>query len=1339
MILTGNEFEEKLYQLTSLPVREDVDRHEVFRTLFAAFYMTATLEAAEREVADRKKLDPAFEPKEKPKPRGPFPWQKRLAARVWSGDWPRAIALPTAAGKTTCLDIAVFALACGAKEAARRIFFVVDRRIVVDQAFEHAKSLARTLDRAEGYIVRTVADRLREIARPGWAKLPGDDQDNILRTRWAIQDEPDAGARQKLVEKLSAVERGWVEVSPLDVYALRGGMYRETAWARSPLQPTVVASTVDQVGSRLLFRGYGVSDGMKPVHAGLVGNDALILLDEAHCAKPFDQTMQAVRHYRGWNPSPAPFHFVSITATPTGDVPADRIERDNDDDRKHVVLGKRINATKPAKLVTTGAVTGKNWRKVLVAELAKQARALAAEAACVGVIVNRVATARDLRDELRKTHPADVVLLTGRMRPLDRDAIYEQRLKPLLSNATEGTPPTFVIGTQALEVGADFDFHALVTECASLDALRQRFGRLNRVANREKAPAVVVVRADQAERSEKAHDPVYGDSLPNTWDWLTQGGRTEFDFGVAAVREAIKDADPTTLNAPSSDAPVLFPVHLDCWVQTSPKPEPDPDPAPFLHGPKDAGEPDVQVVFRDDLGEVNEAKWTAAVALCPPSSSEAVAVRIGDFRRWLAGQPIADTSTDVEHEPAAGEVDEAPAEPRFALRWKGEDDDGTGIVSESADPRVRPGDLFVVPCRAAGVAELADFPDPSAPPPDYAEEAFQKSRDKALLRLTNPDLNENDDEFESKLSEAIRNRGVHDAPAWLRHAIDVLTDRKKRIVSKHPVEGWVVTGKRRLGQFAPEFLDDAASSYSPAGGPVALAAHSAGVADHAGKFASALGLPEDVYRAAGFWHDLGKLDGRFQKLLKGYAGGAPLAKSGSFGRRPWASHGYPRGARHELLSAALLTGCDDLFLHLITTHHGHARPFAPAVDDADEAARTVGCGWFGRDPERARQDVATWNGELPCRFWRVVRAHGWWGAAYHEAVFRLADHTQSAAEQADGWEPSVKVPTPPATPPGPPPAAPGYELPLPGLDGANPLAFLAALGTLVVCDRLARSDDRPAWLDGPVSLSWGGNGSTHTPVLHFPAAPPPEADFVNDLADGLASSPETHPAAWAVAILRVLMSDKTADVAREFQTWCRDRGPAEVEHLNWVSALICESAPEATSQLQTVRRDYMVGNLVSVMARANARHLARCLFRPWDYADALDNQSLHWEPSEDRRHAYQWHQPNGDPTRKKQGGMLGANRLALEAWPLFPGFPAGDRVRTRGFRGVRANDTTWSWPLWTHPLPLDAVGALLGSAALQVSDPDHDALRRLGVLAVFRCNRILIGKTPNLTAARAIP
>jgi len=204
----------------------------------------------------------------------PFPWQSRLAAQVCAGSWPRAIALPTAAGKTAAIDVAVFALACGAPSAPRRVFFVVDRRIVVDQAFRHADALADKLHDAKGGVLKLVADALRHIA----------------------QDE-----------------------RPLDVYALRGGMYRETAWVRSPLQPTVIASTVDQVGSRLLFRGYGVSDSMKPVHAALVGNDALILLDEAHCAKPFEQTVTAVRNYQGWHDAVAPLVFVTMTATPTAD------------------------------------------------------------------------------------------------------------------------------------------------------------------------------------------------------------------------------------------------------------------------------------------------------------------------------------------------------------------------------------------------------------------------------------------------------------------------------------------------------------------------------------------------------------------------------------------------------------------------------------------------------------------------------------------------------------------------------------------------------------------------------------------------------------------------------------------------------------------------------------------------------------------------------------------------------------------------------------------------------------------------------------------------------------
>ena len=70
----------------------------------------------------------------------PFPWQARLAGEVAGPGWPAVLALPTAAGKTSAIDVAVFtlALAAGAPLAARtaplRVFFVIDRRYGISGA-----------------------------------------------------------------------------------------------------------------------------------------------------------------------------------------------------------------------------------------------------------------------------------------------------------------------------------------------------------------------------------------------------------------------------------------------------------------------------------------------------------------------------------------------------------------------------------------------------------------------------------------------------------------------------------------------------------------------------------------------------------------------------------------------------------------------------------------------------------------------------------------------------------------------------------------------------------------------------------------------------------------------------------------------------------------------------------------------------------------------------------------------------------------------------------------------------------------------------------------------------
>src|SRR4051794_1039285 len=85
----------------------------------------------------------------------PFPWQRRLADKVvQEGGWPSVLDLPTGSGKTAAIDIAVFHLALEVdhgreRHAPVRIAFVVDRRLVVDDAFTRAKKIAEKLATAD--------------------------------------------------------------------------------------------------------------------------------------------------------------------------------------------------------------------------------------------------------------------------------------------------------------------------------------------------------------------------------------------------------------------------------------------------------------------------------------------------------------------------------------------------------------------------------------------------------------------------------------------------------------------------------------------------------------------------------------------------------------------------------------------------------------------------------------------------------------------------------------------------------------------------------------------------------------------------------------------------------------------------------------------------------------------------------------------------------------------------------------------------------------------------------------------------------------------------------------
>ena len=948
----------------------------------------------------------------------PFAWQQALADRVLErteAPWPEAIALPTAAGKTACLDIAVFALAAQASRLARkqaitaprRVFLVVDRRVIVDQAYERARLLADHLEKAQDGILKRVADNLRQIAHGGADGFAGE--------------------------------------LPLTAHVLRGGMYRSEAWMSSPLQPMVVASTVDQIGSRLLFRGYGRGPSTWPIAAGLVANDSLVLLDEAHCAQPFLQTLQAVRCYQRWGHTPLerPFYPVVMSATPPPGVDLFEDLSEESRDPTHP-LGQRQRAHKPAILKTVEKAKGKQATSAMAKVLAEAALGLVnGEPRAIVVFVNRVATARETYCLLQSREDIDAVLLTGRMRPVDKDALVKQRLKPLESDQADKrvlAKPVIVVATQTLEVGADLDFDGLVTECASLDALRQRFGRLNRMGRPIEARAIILVRGDQT--GDTGDDPVYGEALTKTWNWLNEhkDDNGEVDFGIAYL----PDGD-SSLNAPSVNAPVMLPAHVDCWGQTAPEPQPSPDVAPFLHGPRE-GVADVQVCWRADLELIDE-KETALelLSLCPPSSSEALPVPVSVFRRWLAGEDAADDSADVEGIGTEDSLREngSPTVEHLVVWWRGTE---TEVGDITADPKaIRPGDVIVIPATHPGLArQLGDLP-PDADL-DVGDRAYRLARAKPILRL-HPKLvdgwpssvtgkenarellidlerKDEDDEVDDTLRDLLTELSKSPESPWLSDTASELckdfSGSRLHIVGNNSL---VFIGSRRIRKLTHEadiFSDEDDASASGIGRPVKLLRHLPDVEALARRHAVGCGLPDDLVEAiacAGLLHDLGKADPRFQSLLRGGArwlGGEPLAKSAEIPRnrvaykRARTASGYPKGGRHELLSVRLAESASvllperddlrDLVLHLIASHHGHCRPFAPVIFDeqgvdVDFELRGQQTHWCGpTNLERLDSGVAD-------RYWRLVRRYGWWGLAWLEALLRLADWRQSEREE----------------------------------------------------------------------------------------------------------------------------------------------------------------------------------------------------------------------------------------------------------------------------------------------------------------------------------------------------
>ena len=981
----------------------------------------------------------------------PFPWQREFARRLCAGQVPDYVAVPTGSGKTASLDAAVFALAVQsalpitARTQGRRIFFIVNRRIIVDEAYERAGVLCQKLRTATpDSVTGRVAAALRGISGKSGA-------------------------------------------APLARTQLRGGIYRDRSWAASLLQPMIVCSTVDQAGSRLLFRGYGVSPQARPIHAALVAQDSLLIIDEAHISRPFIQTLEWVERYRrhqfaGGETVQLPFQLIRMTATPPDGTRDDQKVTLSPEDHEHPILQPRLRRAKTARLVVEPKAKGKAREEQMAKRLAEEAERILTEnhPRSLAIMVNRVATARSVAEKLEGENEGRVTLLIGRLRPLDREATtkdIQDRLKTGTTVAATTDGPSIVVSTQCLEVGADLDFDALVTEAASLDALRQRFGRLNRGGRDIDARAVIVLPGDQDVPTDKLDeaeptDPIYGNAIPRTWLWLRSLAQEGVvDFGINAMTTAIDNLRTTSgkdvfaaMLSPTGGAPVLLPAYLDCWVQTNPAPAADPDVALFLHGPK-REMADVQVCWRGDLPEVeSEDEWADILSLCPPATAECLPVPLHIFRDWLGSSgKFEDLSGDV------AEIQELPDKKKKeeergvpALVWRGPDD--RFFTHRTAD--LRPGDTVVLRVQCGGWQALGHLPDAPTDPQttpdkslspeeirrvDLAERATATARRRAVIRIhqalwptpgggtaaarlrdmaLDPEKDWRIPEIKALLSQLLTDEN----PGWVftaeqREVIEHLAGRKARLASPETYsgnQGFVLTSRDLLPHGdADETGETDADALLEACQPEELYNHTKEVLD---RLESALTLlPLDAWRealmAAAAVHDWGKVDPRFQALLRGTSPFAAmasttfLAKSGSIASSAAARRsardraGLPKGFRHEMLSVQMAQNAvgatalpaapilHALALHLVATHHGYARPFAPLVDDntpPDVSLPINGSTIAITGAERIERPAHALDSGLAERFWQTNRHYGWWGIALLETVLRLADQTASA-------------------------------------------------------------------------------------------------------------------------------------------------------------------------------------------------------------------------------------------------------------------------------------------------------------------------------------------------------
>ena len=941
--------------MTSLTTALPSITREEFGDFFAA--LDAALYAAHNSA-------PNEAPKEKQK-RYPFSWQEEVLDHICEhGVWPERINAPTGSGKSSVVDIHLFANALAAVGAAprvpRRLCVTVGRRALVDSQADRAREILKCMEDAladesgEPDILRRVAEALQSF------QTRNDDQ----------------------------------RIAPFEVGHIRGELSNRDLPVTDISACAIIAATPDMYGSRALFRGYGSTKAARPRETALLTMDTVMVLDEAHMNRQLLHTTQRIAELqkREVNLGVPTLQVVETTATPSTEdsgsttlgVDFEALDSPNDEKlRDRVYSHKELMLHpidkwdgKPGNSPTVNAAV--DAIKKFLAH--REAGESSEKAHTIGCIVNHVRTAIAIKEALVKNKviekEEEVQLLVGRMRPYDLQKLQKKHRKLF---TTEGDKSVkVVVATQTLEVGIDVDFADLVTELAPASSLAQRFGRVNRLGHRTDSK-VVVIEPASSDLVKKDAPPYKAVDLSNAYAWLEALNDTENPSvnPAAMVKNPPVQSSPERLLYQRPEWPDLLE-----FSRTDEKPYDEPDLDLWLHDSLDAETAMGGVIVRDNLpSNTSAAMEILKTSYFAPSDRETFPANLKILQEILDYQ------------------DEHGVKPRKFLYRQGEislwQDADHGDENNQS---LAPGDVLIldtgsIPFTNQGIAvtqrelpskkeELKAVPFLNGTLYVYEKCADREEDFREYLGLSPGEVAELLDTQSAKGEKRIASELTTEAE----DGQEVIAWYAKVTDDKESVEGSDIAQELVLA------------------GPVLLDDHQNDVAERTRQLAENLGLAPEFSEAlelAAKYHDEGKRDLRFQQMLGADPDADALAKSGhrsvAEAYRARSRSALPRGWRHEQLSALMVAASPekvgehrDLVLRIIGCSHGHGR-----FSFAHDAGFLLKEGYLpeGTDYEALKEqatrlfNVGYWDNLME----QTSRTYGPYATAYLEAVERAAD------------------------------------------------------------------------------------------------------------------------------------------------------------------------------------------------------------------------------------------------------------------------------------------------------------------------------------------------------------